>query len=140
MSTNDVPGANPANRDELAMGAWAEHADGSLIFVESTEGGTCIYEVFDLSERQHQPVGESIAQVGVKQAVLTGIVASPRGPFARIILVSHPHSSCSTVTLPLGAAPSEDGAGTAKRERILGARPPLSSSAHAAVAAGPRQN
>jgi hypothetical protein len=50
MSTNDVPGANPANYDELAMGAWAEHTDGSLIFVESTEGNRVIYSIFDMSK------------------------------------------------------------------------------------------
>ncbi len=49
MSTNDVPGANPANRDELAMGSWAEHEDGSLIFVESTEDDRVIYSIFDVS-------------------------------------------------------------------------------------------
>lgn len=48
MSTNDVPGANPANRDVLAMGCWAEHADGSLMFVESTEGDRVIYSMFDM--------------------------------------------------------------------------------------------
>lgn len=50
MSTSDVPGANPANNDQLAMGCWAEHSDGSLIFVESTEGGRVIYSVFDMSK------------------------------------------------------------------------------------------
>jgi len=50
MSTNDVPGANPANNDELAMGCWAEHDDGSLILVESTEGDRVIYSMFDLSK------------------------------------------------------------------------------------------
>lgn len=49
MSTNDVPGANPANHDSLAMGCWAEHEDGSLIFVKSTEGNRVIYEMYDLS-------------------------------------------------------------------------------------------
>lgn len=29
MATNDVPGANPANMDELGPGCWAEHADGT---------------------------------------------------------------------------------------------------------------
>lgn len=48
MSTNDVPGYNPAHRDELAMGCWAEHEDGSLILVESAEGGYVVYSVFDL--------------------------------------------------------------------------------------------
>lgn len=47
MSTNDVPGAVPANGDTLAMGCWAEHADGSMIFVESTEAGRVIYCMFD---------------------------------------------------------------------------------------------
>lgn len=49
MSTNDVPGANAGNNDELAMGCWAEHADGSLILVESTEANRVIYSVFDMS-------------------------------------------------------------------------------------------
>ncbi len=50
MSTNDVPGANPRNGDELAMGCWAEHDDGSLIFVESTEVSRVIYSMFDMSK------------------------------------------------------------------------------------------
>jgi len=50
MSTNDVPGANPANRDVLAMGCWAEHEDGSLMFVESTEAGRVIYSMFDMAK------------------------------------------------------------------------------------------
>lgn len=50
MSTNDVPGFNPDNGDHLAMGCWAEHSDGSLVFVESTEGGSVVYSVFDISK------------------------------------------------------------------------------------------
>ena len=50
MSTNDVPGANPKNNDELAMGCWAEHEDGSLIIVESTEDKRVIYSIFDMSK------------------------------------------------------------------------------------------
>lgn len=50
MSTYDVPGANPANNDELRMGCWAEHDDGSLIFVYSTEGNRVIYTMFDLAK------------------------------------------------------------------------------------------
>lgn len=49
MSTNDVPGANPANADELKMGCWAEHRDGSLILVESTEASRIIYSIFDMA-------------------------------------------------------------------------------------------
>ncbi len=47
MATQDCPGYNPVNNDVLAMGAWAENADNSLIFVESTEGGRVIFSVFD---------------------------------------------------------------------------------------------
>lgn len=50
MATHDVPGANPANNDKLAAMAWAEHADGSLILVESTEGGRVVFSVFDTSQ------------------------------------------------------------------------------------------
>lgn len=49
MSTNDVPGAKDYNNDALAMGAWAEHADGSLMLVESTEANRVIYSVFDMA-------------------------------------------------------------------------------------------
>lgn len=55
MSTNDVPGFKPEHDDELAMGCWAEHDDGSLILVESVEGGRVIYSVFDTS---HDPIVE----------------------------------------------------------------------------------
>lgn len=53
MSTYDVPGANPINGDELKMGAWAEHPDGSMIHVESTENNRVVYHLFDTSK---QPV------------------------------------------------------------------------------------
>jgi hypothetical protein len=50
MSTQDVPGANPANADKLATGCWAEHSDGSLIFVKGTENGTIVYEIYDTAQ------------------------------------------------------------------------------------------
>lgn len=50
MSTHDVPGANPANADELGMGNWAEHRDGSLLFVKGLEAGKVVYELYDLAE------------------------------------------------------------------------------------------
>lgn len=49
MSTHDVPGHRPENRDRLAMGCWAEHEDGSLIHVESVEGGTVVFSIFQTS-------------------------------------------------------------------------------------------
>ncbi len=50
MSTPDVPGANPANKDILTIGCWAENDDGSLIFVEGLEAGTVVYSIFDVPE------------------------------------------------------------------------------------------
>lgn len=50
MATHDVPGANAANHDQLAMGCWAEHDDGSLLFVESTEGKSVVFSMFDLTQ------------------------------------------------------------------------------------------
>jgi len=50
MSTQDVPGANPANKDQLAAGAWAEHEDGSLLFVKGTESSQVVYELYDLDQ------------------------------------------------------------------------------------------
>lgn len=62
MSTNDVPGAVAENRDALAMGCWAEHDDGSLIFVESTEGDRAIYSIFDTST---EPITEYRDSMGL---------------------------------------------------------------------------
>lgn len=56
MSANDVPGANAVNQDVLAMGCWAEHEDGSLIFVSSVEAGTVVYSIFDLNPDLPEPV------------------------------------------------------------------------------------
>ena len=50
MSTLDVPGFNPANNDVLAAGCWAEHDDGSLIYVKGTEGGQVVYEIYDTAQ------------------------------------------------------------------------------------------
>ncbi len=52
MSTPDVPGHKKANNDELGMGCWAEHDDGSLILVESAEGGQVIFSMFDTSQHE----------------------------------------------------------------------------------------
>lgn len=49
MATHDVPGANPANADELAALNWAEHKDGTLLFVKGTEGGKIVFDIFDLA-------------------------------------------------------------------------------------------
>lgn len=66
MSTNDVPGANPAHKDELAVGCWAEHDDGSLIFVESTENGRIIYSVFDTSSDPITEYRDAMPEDGFK--------------------------------------------------------------------------
>lgn len=50
MATDDVPGANPANADVLKSGCWAEHSDGSLLFVKGTENQQVVYELYDLAQ------------------------------------------------------------------------------------------
>ena len=49
MSTNDVPGASASNSDVLSAGCWAEHDDGSLIYVKGTEKDMVVYEIYDLA-------------------------------------------------------------------------------------------
>jgi len=67
MSTNDVPGANPIHNDVLAMGCWAEHDDGSLIYVQSAEGGRIVYQMFDLSEDPIVEYRDAMPEQGFKK-------------------------------------------------------------------------
>lgn len=54
MSTPDVPGYNPKNNDKLSKGNWAEHEDGSLIYVtDITPKGKVIFELIDLKNRNN---------------------------------------------------------------------------------------
>lgn len=50
MATSDVPGANVANADVLHSTCWAEHQDGSLLYVKGTENQQIIYELYDLAQ------------------------------------------------------------------------------------------
>lgn len=50
MATQDVPGANPANADELRVGNWAEHEDGSMLYVQGTENGQVVFQLYDLAQ------------------------------------------------------------------------------------------
>ena len=52
MSTTDVPGSKKEHNDHLHAGCWAEHEDGSLILVHTTEGKTVLYDVFDLKPKE----------------------------------------------------------------------------------------
>jgi len=66
MSTHDVPGANPANKDILALGAWAEHEDGSLIFVEAVEAGSVVYSIFDVAQSPPVEYRDAMDEDGFK--------------------------------------------------------------------------
>jgi hypothetical protein len=66
MSTNDVPGAKAANNDALAMGCWAEHDDGSMIFVEGVEAGKVVYSIFDLATDPPVEYRDSMVEHGFK--------------------------------------------------------------------------
>jgi hypothetical protein len=49
MSTNQVPGYIAANADNLHVGCWAEAPDGSLMQIDSVQGGSVKYSVVDRS-------------------------------------------------------------------------------------------
>lgn len=66
MSHHEVPGHKPENRDQLATGCWSEHADGSLIFVESTEGGRVVYSIFDMAKVPIVEYRDAMAEGGFK--------------------------------------------------------------------------
>lgn len=66
MSTNDVPGAKKSNHDVLAMGCWAEHDDGSLILVESVEGGRVVYSIFDVDSDPPVEYRDAMPEAGFK--------------------------------------------------------------------------
>jgi len=68
MSTHDVPGSNPANGDQLGIGCWAEHDDGSLIFVESTESDRVIYSMFDLDKSPPIEYRDAMSTVAFEKA------------------------------------------------------------------------
>ena len=66
MSTNDVPGHKTENHDELSCGCWAEHEDGSLIFVLGNEGGKVMYEIFDMAKKDPVAYRDAMPEDGFK--------------------------------------------------------------------------
>ena len=78
MSTTDVPGANPANGDDLKMGCWAETDDGSLLFVESTENGRVVYSVFDTAKSPIIEYRDSMAEDAFKTTFTSGTSGTSR--------------------------------------------------------------
>jgi hypothetical protein len=72
MSTNDVPGSNPQNNDVLSMGCWAEHNDGSLIFVEGTEDNRIIYSIFDMAKETPIEYRDAMPKVSFEKTFSCG--------------------------------------------------------------------
>lgn len=72
MSTNDVPGAVAANADVLAAGCWAEHDDGSLLFVKGTEGGQVVYELYDVAQSPVVYYQDCMRQAAFEEAFTWG--------------------------------------------------------------------
>lgn len=68
MGTYDVPNHKSAAADELMMGCWSEHTDGSLILVESTEGGRVVYSIFDMEKSPIVEYRDAMAEGGFKKA------------------------------------------------------------------------
>jgi len=67
MSTQDVPGYGSASSDKLAMGVWGEHNDGSLLLVESTEGGRIVYSIFDMAQDPIVEYRDAMPEAGFKE-------------------------------------------------------------------------
>ena len=67
MATNDVPGAVAAHKDTLHIGCWAEHADGSLIFVKGVEGGRVVYEIYDLAGTEPVVYSDAMQEAAFKK-------------------------------------------------------------------------
>lgn len=67
MATHDVPGANSANKDELRALCWAEHKDGSLLFVKSVENGRVIYEIYDVASNPITQYTDALPEEGFKK-------------------------------------------------------------------------
>ncbi len=67
MSTSDVPEANPANGDDLHVGCWAEHNDGSLMMVQGAENGI-VYSIFDVSRDPPIEYRDSMVEKEFKKA------------------------------------------------------------------------
>jgi len=72
MSTQDVPGHGSAKSDTLCMGVWGEHNDGSLLFVESTEGGRVIYSMFDMAQDPIVEYRDAMPEKGFKESFSFG--------------------------------------------------------------------
>lgn len=68
MSTNDVPGASATNNDVLAAGCWAEHEDGSLLYVKGTENNRVVYELYDMQESPVVYYQDAMAEDDFKKA------------------------------------------------------------------------
>lgn len=66
MSTQDVPGANPANHDVLAAGCWAEHEDGSLLYVKGTENQQVVYELYDVAIQPPRSYQDAMREAAFK--------------------------------------------------------------------------
>lgn len=72
MSTQDVPGHGSAKNDTLCLGIWGEHNDGSLLFVESTEGGRVIYSIFDMAQDPIVEYRDAMPEKGFKESFSFG--------------------------------------------------------------------
>lgn len=52
MSTTDCPGYGSASFDKLMRGCWAEHEDGSLIYIKDIdENDRVIFELYELKDK-----------------------------------------------------------------------------------------
>lgn len=81
MATNDVPGANKANQDKLKAGCWAEHEDGSLIYVKGTEADQVIYEIYDVATEPPVSYTDAMPRAGFMKQFSVPPVGTSRIPW-----------------------------------------------------------
>lgn len=74
MSSEWVPGSNPANGDKLAIGCWAESGKDSLLFVKGfdPEKKIVTFELYDLSIDPIVAFTERMAEQGFRDVFVKG--------------------------------------------------------------------
>lgn len=74
MATDQVPGSNPSNGDQLAMGCWAEAGKDSLLFVEGfdKEQKIVTYSLFDLSTDPITEFRDRMTEQGFRDLFVKG--------------------------------------------------------------------
>jgi hypothetical protein len=81
MATQAVPGADPRNLDDLSVGCWAEAKDGSLLHVIGHEGGSVVFQLYDLDEDPPFYYQDAMLEADFKQEFSVPPIGTSRVPW-----------------------------------------------------------